>query len=619
MQAGFGFREAGSVRSKNTTNILIRTMLNVFISGIAYWGVGYAFAYGTPSNFFLGHSNFFLSLPVVDVTHARWFFQFTLAATCVTIVSGALSERAEFAACLVYAMLISGFLYPVVSHWAWDPAGWLRIGAKDPGLVFPNFSRPLFQDFAGSGVVHLTGGAIALVGAIMVGRRIGRFEGRRAVRIPEHNVPLVSLGTFMMFLGLLAFNVGAQGAISRSGDGEAVSVITVNTVISASMGGLVAMLLKRVGILGKPNWTYLSAANGALTGMVSVAAGCDVVYTWGDRDGCGTDVFVAAGCDVVFTWGALVIGTVVSVAAGCDVVYTCGDRDGCGTDVSIAVGCDVVYTWGDRDGCGTDVWVSIAVGCDVVYTWGDRDGCGTDVWVSIAAGCDVVYTWGALVIGTVAGLTYCVWSRLLQVLRIDDPVDTIAVHLGGGFWGLVAAPILSRNGIIQEVSTMNLKLFGWNLAGAVAIFGWGVATAVVIFGIMKCFGALRVDGEVEMQGLDVPKHDEPAYPQDGYNNGWRQQGTMDRKYAGVNNDGFISASVPASKLAVPEKPRESAIYDDVPYIREMQVSGRAPRDPRDMSLSRDPRVMTLSRDPRVMTLSRDPRDSATYYVSQPYF
>ncbi|XP_019624781.1 PREDICTED: putative ammonium transporter 1 [Branchiostoma belcheri] len=513
MQAGFGFREAGSVRSKNTTNILIRTMLNVFISGIAYWGVGYAFAYGTPSNFFLGHSNFFLSLPVVDVTHARWFFQFTLAATCVTIVSRALTERAEFAACLVYAMLISGFLYPVVSHWAWDPAGWLRIGAKDPGLVFPNFSRPLFQDFAGSGVVHMTGGAIALVGAIMVGRRIGRFEGRRAVRIPEHNVPLVSLGTFMMFLGLLAFNVGAQGAISRSGDGEAVSVITVNTVISAAMGGLVAMLMKRVGILGKPNWTYLSAANGALTGMVSVAAGCDVVYTW-----------------------------------------------------------------------------------------------------------------GALVIGTVAGLTYCVWSRLLQALRIDDPVDTIAVHLGGGFWGLVAAPILSRNGIIQEVSTMNLKLFGWNLAGAVAIFGWGVVTAVVIFGIMKCFGALRVDGEVEMQGLDVPKHDEPAYPQDGYNNGWRQQGTLDRKYAGVNNDGFISAAVPASKLAVPEKPRGSApmmstpaIYDDVPYIREMQMSGRAPRDPRDMTLSRDPRVMTVSRDPRVMTLSRDPRDSASYYVSQPYF
>ncbi|XP_066278687.1 putative ammonium transporter 1 [Branchiostoma lanceolatum] len=503
MQAGFGFREAGSVRSKNTTNILVRTMLNVFISGIAYWAIGYAFAYGTPSNFFLGHSNFFLSLPVVDVTHARWFFQFTLAATCVSIVSGALSERVEFAACLVYAMLIAGFLYPVVSHWAWDPTGWLRTGAGDAGLVFPNFSRRLFQDFAGSGVVHMTGGAIALVGAIMVGRRIGRFEGRRAVRIPEHNVPLVSLGTFMMFLGLLAFNVGAQGAISRSGDGEAVSVITVNTVISASMGGLVAMLLKRVGILGKPNWTYLTAANGALTGMVSIAAGCNEVYTW-----------------------------------------------------------------------------------------------------------------GALVIGTVAGLTYCIWSRLLQALRIDDPVDTIAVHLGGGFWGLVAAPILSRNGIIQEVSTMNLKLFGWNLAGAVAIFGWGVVTAVVIFGIMKCFGALRVDGEVEMQGLDIPKHDEPAYPQDGYGHGWRQG--SDRKYAGVNNDGyvtspgqdgFVTSAVPLSKIAVPEKPRGAAplapvIYDDVPYIREMQVSGRAPRD---------------LRDPRDMVLSRDPRDSATYYVNQPYF
>ncbi|XP_035672820.1 uncharacterized protein LOC118413492 [Branchiostoma floridae] len=134
---------------------------------------------------------------------------------------------------------------------------------------------------------------------------------------------------------------------------------------------------------------------------------------------------------------------------------------------------------------------------------------------------------------------------------------------------------------------------------------------------MKCFGALRVDGEVEMQGLDVPKHDEPAYPQDGYGHGWRL-GSDNSKYAGVNNDGFVTASVPTSNLAVPEKPRAPmtavpAIYDDVPYIRQMQMSGRQPRD------LRDPREMTLSRDPREMTLSRDPRDSASYYVNKPYF
>ncbi|XP_022778288.1 ammonium transporter 1 member 3-like, partial [Stylophora pistillata] len=129
MQTGFAFLEAGSVRSKNTTNILIKNFLDVFIGAVAYWLFGYAFAFGAESNAFIGHKYFALAdLPADKYSH--WFFHFVFAATAATIVSGAMAERTEFKAYLVYSVFLTGFVYPVVTHWAWDGNGWLATGLK---------------------------------------------------------------------------------------------------------------------------------------------------------------------------------------------------------------------------------------------------------------------------------------------------------------------------------------------------------------------------------------------------------------------------------------------------------------------------------------------------------
>nr|XP_045591637.1 putative ammonium transporter 1 [Procambarus clarkii] len=146
-------------------------------------------------------------------------------------------------------------VYPVVSHWAWSDAGWLKAEA--------------YQDFAGSGVVHLTGGVAALVGAVILGPRIGRF-GPNSKGICGHSVPLAALGGFILLFGFLAFNGGSQASISHEGDAVAVAKSVVNTVISGCSGGITVLLVYRSGMCCRPStWSFLMALNGSLTGMVS--------------------------------------------------------------------------------------------------------------------------------------------------------------------------------------------------------------------------------------------------------------------------------------------------------------------------------------------------------------
>lgn len=413
MQAGFAFLEAGSVRSKNTTNILIKNFLDVFIGAVAYWLFGYAFAFGAESNGFIGHKYFALAdLPADKFSH--WFFHYVFAASTATIVSGSLAERTEFKAYLMYSVFLTGFLYPVVSHWAWDVNGWLFIGAE---YTKDNVTRTVtFQDFAGSGAVHTVSGLVALVGAAIVGPRIGRFVNGVPMPLKGHTVPKAALGGFILFFGFLAFNGGSQAAIANEGDANAVALAIVNTVLGGAAGALTAMLIKRLGFADK-YWSLLFTINGGLTGMVAMCAGCNVVHPY-----------------------------------------------------------------------------------------------------------------AAVVIGIIAGMAYVAWSTVMLRVKIDDPLDAVAVHLGGGFWGVLSVPIFNKeSGIFYAADEHSFRLFGWNLLGVIVILAWSSVLAFILFIILRLTKQLRVSEEIELKGLDIPKHGEPAYPLDSYGDGWSSSTSAKRQ------------------------------------------------------------------------------------------
>jgi len=265
MQCGFAFLEAGAVRTKNTVNILIKNMLDAFIGGVSYWAIGWGLAYGEDGNLFCGGSQFF-NYQLPHDQYPKWFFQFVFAATAATIVSGAIAERCQFFAYFMYSIIITGWVYPPVSHWAWDDSGWLA-------------GTNYYLDFAGSGVVHLLGASCSIVGCYFMGPRIGRFSDSGEPKdVPGHSVPLAGLGGFILIFGFLAFNGGSQGSISNEGDGDIVALAIVNTILGASTGGLAVLFINKF-LFSKP-WSFLNTLNGALTGMVSMCAGCDKFEPW---------------------------------------------------------------------------------------------------------------------------------------------------------------------------------------------------------------------------------------------------------------------------------------------------------------------------------------------------
>ncbi|XP_022238476.1 putative ammonium transporter 1 [Limulus polyphemus] len=391
MQGGFALLECGAVRSKNTTNILIKNLLHIFVAGIAYWILGYALAYGD-GNSFIGFS-LFASYKVEGTMLANWFFQFVFAATASTIVSGSVAERCSFSVYIVYSFLITGFIYPVVSHWAWSDRGWLAVGD----------GTNKFKDLAGSGVVHLVGGTSAFVGTVLLGPRIGKFDPITGIPndIRGHSVPLTAVGGFILLFGFLAFNGGSLGHITQPGDGAALATIVANTIIGGSFGGIINLIIHRLVALSKPRqWSLLFFLNGVLAGMVSTCAGCEEFYPW-----------------------------------------------------------------------------------------------------------------GAAVVGTIGGLLFFFLHVVIIAAKIDDPLDAVAVHFGGGFWGLIAAPLFKRHsGIVFDNSNESFMGLAWNIAGMTAIIGWSGILSLLMFGLLKAFGLFRVDPETELKGLDITNHGDPAYP-----------------------------------------------------------------------------------------------------------
>lgn len=264
MQAGFAMVEAGFTRAKNATNIMMKNLMDFSAGSVAFFVVGFGLMFGADFGGFVGTSDFFVqsgdpATPAGQWQLAWWMFQAVFAATAATIASGAMAGRTKFASYLVYSVLITAFIYPIVGHWIWG-GGWLQ----DMGMI----------DFAGSTVVHSVGAWAGLVGAWMLGPRTGKFverDGRRIARaMPGHNVPIGALGVFILWFGWFGFNAGS----TASGTTLSIASIAVTTNLSAAAGAIAAMALSWK-IHHKPD--IGRSLNGALAGLVAITAGCAVV------------------------------------------------------------------------------------------------------------------------------------------------------------------------------------------------------------------------------------------------------------------------------------------------------------------------------------------------------
>lgn len=263
MQAGFALVEAGFTRSKNTTNILFKNLMDFVIGTLGFWILGFGLMFGE-SNGFIGKVDFFsmnsYDKGVPDM--AFLIFQTVFAATAATIVSGAMAERTKFNAYLIFSAVISLIIYPVSGHWTWG-GGWLS------QMAVP------FHDFAGSSVVHMVGGIAALIGAAVLGPRIGKYGKNGEVKaIPGHSITLATLGVFILWIGWFGFNPGSQLAAAGVGNATAISLIFVTTNIAAAAGALSTMLYMWMKYKRPPLSMTL---NGALAGLVAITAGCDAV------------------------------------------------------------------------------------------------------------------------------------------------------------------------------------------------------------------------------------------------------------------------------------------------------------------------------------------------------
>ena len=266
MQPGFALCEAGFTRSKNTANILMKNFVDFMFGSLLFWFVGFGFMFGSEGAGFIGAPNwgslsFYRSdLPVEGFL----IFQTVFCATSATIVSGAMAERTKFSMYLVYSAVISLLIYPIEGHWTWG-GGWL--------------SELGFHDFAGSAIVHSVGGVLALIGAVALGPRIGKYapDGKSRA-IPGHNLTMAALGVFILWMGWFGFNPGSQLAASGEVNRIAISHVFLTTNLAAAAGGVATMFLTWIKY-GKPSLSL--TLNGVLAGLVGITAGCDLVSPLG--------------------------------------------------------------------------------------------------------------------------------------------------------------------------------------------------------------------------------------------------------------------------------------------------------------------------------------------------
>lgn len=272
MQPGFALVEAGFTRTKNTANILMKNLLDFMLGSILFWAIGFGIMFGAGG--FMGMPHFFnisfydSQLPVEGFL----IFQTVFCATAATIVSGAMAERTKFSMYLAYTVLISVLIYPVSGHWTWG-GGWLMDGGE--GSFMMNTFGTTFHDFAGSTVVHSVGGWVALVGAAIIGPRIGKYgKDRKSRAIPGHNLTIACLGVFILWFGWFGFNPGSQLAAAGEGNRTAISHVFLTTNLAACTGGFFSLIVAWLKYK-KPSLSL--TLNGVLAGLVGITAGCDLV------------------------------------------------------------------------------------------------------------------------------------------------------------------------------------------------------------------------------------------------------------------------------------------------------------------------------------------------------
>lgn len=263
MQAGFAMVETGFTRAKNAGNILMKNLMDFVLGSLFFFILGFPVMFGNDWNGFIGTSGFFQPYSLADSNGMLnglpigvfMIFHTVFCATAATIVSGAMAERTKFSAYLVYSAAISIFIYPLTGHWIWG-GGWL--------------SQMGFHDFAGSTAVHMVGGICALVGAKIVGPRIGKYTSEgKANAIPGHNITIGALGVFILWFCWFGFNCGSTTAAATNlGD---IAMTTNLAACAATLATLIFTWLR----YGKPDVSM--TLNGALAGLVAITAGCDVV------------------------------------------------------------------------------------------------------------------------------------------------------------------------------------------------------------------------------------------------------------------------------------------------------------------------------------------------------
>jgi Amt family ammonium transporter len=261
MAAGFAMLESGMVTSKSVSVICAKNIGLYSIAGIMFWLFGYNLAYGIPEGGYIGTFTPWSDASSVDTGYADgsdWYFQMVFCATTVSICSGAMAERVKLWPFFLFAAILAGIIYPIVMGWQWG-GGWLaELG---------------FSDFAGSTLVHSTGGAAALAGIMLLGARSGRFDSKGEAKalkpFAASSIPLVTVGVFILWLGWFGFNGGSQLAIGTFDDAVAVSNIFINTNLAACGGVMAAAIITRL-IYGKTD--VVQMLNGAIGGLVAVTA-----------------------------------------------------------------------------------------------------------------------------------------------------------------------------------------------------------------------------------------------------------------------------------------------------------------------------------------------------------
>ncbi len=279
MCAGFTMLESGSVRTKNASMICLKNIGIYSIAALAYFTVGYNLMYGDLIGGFIGSFDLLYGPTEGEIallageagaeavtgggysTMSDWFFQMVFVATAASVVSGTLAERVRMWTFFLFTLVLTAVIYPIVGAWTWG-GGWLaELG---------------FSDFAGSTIVHSTGGWAALAGAIVIGPRLGKFRRDGTARpIPPSNILVVTLGVFILWFGWYGFNGGSQLALGSALDAVAMSHVFANTTLAAAAGVMAALVMSRP-ILGRMD--LFAGLNGAIAGLVSITAGPDMVH-----------------------------------------------------------------------------------------------------------------------------------------------------------------------------------------------------------------------------------------------------------------------------------------------------------------------------------------------------